>query len=143
MSKLRNQMLIIQSSCPAHIPSNKYILHMLRNRFAFIVSYMLMKGKIRKPQGMKLSSYPSWAPMFHLLCWIFQPEKKNILKSPKPLTAFTCHALDQHGLLYQACFQQKQHHPTLTQPPAGRKHGEMDGVPRKPLGLSSWHPHTC
>lgn len=39
---------------------------------------------------MKLSSYPSWAPMLHLLCWIFQPEKKNILKSPKPLTAFTC-----------------------------------------------------
>lgn len=71
-------------------------LHVLGNRFAFIVSYMLMKGKIFKKnqnhQGMKLSSYPSWVPMFHLLCWIFQPEKKNILNSCKPLTAFICHA---------------------------------------------------
>lgn len=88
---------------------------------------------------MKLSSYPSWVLMFHLLCWIFQSEKKNILKSCKPLTAFTCNASGLAWPLVPSLLPTKTAPPRFHQHPAGRKHGEKAGVPRKPLGHSAWH----
>lgn len=125
---------------PSSASKQQMHLHVLGNRFAFIVSCMLMKGKIKKKKkGMKLSNYPSWVLMFHLLCWIFQSEKKNILKSCKPLTAFTCNASGLAWLLVPSLLPTKTAPPRLHQHPAGRKHEEIAGVPRKPLGHSAWH----
>lgn len=88
-------MLIIQSSCPAQLPSTKCICMCWGIDLHSVFPVYWWRGRFKKKkkiQGMKLSTHPSWVLIFHLLCWISQPEEKNILKSCKPLTAFTCHA---------------------------------------------------
>lgn len=83
-------MLIIhQSSCSASKQQNASAHVGEEIRIHCFLS--AMKGKIKKKQqkSIKLSSFPSWMPVFHLPYWIFQPEKRNILKNLQTTKSFS------------------------------------------------------